>query len=423
MDLCGPLLTLVSGAGRPVPRGRAADPEAALGQAWRIEDHVWTADRPAHHERPPEFGLSDTEQTPKFLVRRVLAPGEIPADEQYHWHYVGRMQATPTMYFYAHHSWVFDQRLFAAYNAALPEQKHYDAYISLKLEGPAYVPGSKRENAFSIDRLILVETSPRERLPDRIQVSVAFRSAKRRAFAERKPTLFRRRSYGPNGRWLSIAAGFVRIRPSVTDCYSMKHPKLHDLASDSRKGDSLMSSVALVFALLLAAESPPLQAGAATSNITPELGTLVVGGFAPYPAQHVHDELPVRCLVLDDGQTKLALVVCDLLGLHRSVSVEARRLIQEATGIPPQNVLISATHTHSAGTALGKSRYVNHQVLDDYQRFVARRIADGVRRAVNLLRPAEIAFGTVDVPEQVHNRRWRMREAPCRRTPSGKSTR
>jgi hypothetical protein len=31
------------------------------------------------------------------------------------------------------------------------------------------------------------------------------------------------------------------------------------------------------------------------------------------------------------GTTKLALVVCDLLGLHRSVSIEARRLIQQAT--------------------------------------------------------------------------------------------
>ena len=44
----------------------------------------------------------------------------IPADEQYHWHYVGRMQATPTMYFYAHHSWVFDQRLFATGGFASP---------------------------------------------------------------------------------------------------------------------------------------------------------------------------------------------------------------------------------------------------------------------------------------------------------------
>ena len=182
-----------------------------------------------------------------------------------------------------------------------------------------------------------------------------------------------------------------------------------------------MSCIPLVLGLVLAAAPPPaLQAGAATSNITPELGVLVVGGFAPYPARHVHDELHARCLVLDDGKTKLALVVCDLLGLHRSVSVEARRLIQEATGIPPENVLISATHTHSAGTALGKNRYVSEQVLDDYQRFVARRIADGVRRALNLLRPAEVAFATIDVPEHVHNRRWLMREGTLQPNPFGK---
>ncbi len=182
-----------------------------------------------------------------------------------------------------------------------------------------------------------------------------------------------------------------------------------------------MSCISLVLSLALAAAPPALQAGAATSNITPELGILVVGGFAPYPARHVHDELHARCLVLDDGKTKLALVVCDVLGLHRSVSVEARRLIQEATGIPPENVLISATHTHSAGTALGKNRYVSEQVLDDYQRFVARRIADGVRRALNLLRPAEVAFGAVDVPEHVFNRRWRMREGSVKPNPFGKT--
>ena len=180
-----------------------------------------------------------------------------------------------------------------------------------------------------------------------------------------------------------------------------------------------MNALLLVLNLVLTAPAP-LQAGAATSNITPPLGIRIVGGFAPYPAEHIHDELHARCLVLDDGQTRLALVVCDLLGLHRSVSVEARRLIEKETGIPPQNVLISATHTHSAGTALGQDRYANEQELDDYQRFVARRIADGVRRALNVLRPAEIAFATVDAPEHVHNRRWFMREGTVPPNPFGK---
>src|SRR5690606_1774766 len=127
-----------------------------------------------------------------------------------------------------------------------------------------------------------------------------------------------------------------------------------------------------------------------------------------------------RCLVLDDGTTKLALVVCDLLGLHRSLSIEARRLIEQATGIPPENVMISATHTHSAATALGANRYTSDQPLDKYQQFVAQRIADGVQRAVNLLRPAEIAFGTAEAPEHVHNRRWFMRDGTAPPSPFGK---
>jgi neutral ceramidase len=176
-----------------------------------------------------------------------------------------------------------------------------------------------------------------------------------------------------------------------------------------------LSSLFLILAFANARSAEPdepgdFRAGAATSNITPPLGTLRVGSFAPYPTVHVHDELRARCLVLSDGQTTLALVVCDLLGFHRSVSIEARRLIEEATGIAPENVVISATHTHSAGTAMGTSRYTNEQELDDYQRFLARRIADGVRRAMNLLRPAEFAFGKVDAGENLLSRRWHLRE-------------
>ena len=152
----------------------------------------------------------------------------------------------------------------------------------------------------------------------------------------------------------------------------------------------------------------PFRAGAATSVITPEIGRDIIGGFVPSPSKHIHDELHARCLVLDDGQTKIALVVCDLLGIHRVVSDEARRLIQEKSGIPPQCVMISGTHTHSASSALGDARWMIDQKPDEYQRFVAQRIADGVARSVIHLRPAQLAFGVVDVPEHVNNRRWHM---------------
>jgi neutral ceramidase len=177
--------------------------------------------------------------------------------------------------------------------------------------------------------------------------------------------------------------------------------------------------VLLIFASSLSAQT--FRAGAATSNLTPPLGSPIVGGFTPFPATHIHDELHARCLVLDDGKTKLVLVVCDLLGLDRQVSDEARAIIQQDLRIPKDNVLISATHTHSAASALGKDARIISDTMDEYQRFVARRIVDGVKRAHNLLRPAQIAWGKAEAPEHVFNRRWHMKPGAIPLNPLGGS--
>ncbi|WP_437201287.1 neutral/alkaline non-lysosomal ceramidase N-terminal domain-containing protein [Planctomicrobium sp. SH664] len=165
------------------------------------------------------------------------------------------------------------------------------------------------------------------------------------------------------------------------------------------------------------------RAGAATSNITPALGKPLAGTFYPGPSTHIHDELHARCIVLDDGKTQLALVVCDLVGLPTAVCREAQRSIEKTCGIPASNVLISATHTHSANSALGSEKerafYDLDFPLDEYQQFVAKRIADGVQRAKNLLRPAEFAFGTVSIPEHVHNRRWFVKPEAMPANPFG----
>ena len=61
--------------------------------------------------------------------------------------------------------------------------------------------------------------------------------------------------------------------------------------------------------------------------------------------------------MLDDGKTKLALVVVDLLGIHDNVSHEARKFIEQEAGIPSTNVLISAIHNHSAVNAQGEKHF------------------------------------------------------------------
>ncbi|MBC8231129.1 hypothetical protein H8E77_16375 [bacterium] len=93
--------------------------------------------------------------------------------------------------------------------------------------------------------------------------------------------------------------------------------------------------------------SKGLKAGAAQSNITPLLGTSLAGSFNDRKAVDVMDDLHAKALVLDDGETKVALVVCDLIVLEVEDVNRARQIIETRCGIPPENVMISCTHTHT----------------------------------------------------------------------------
>lgn len=183
--------------------------------------------------------------------------------------------------------------------------------------------------------------------------------------------------------------------------------------------------------LLFAAASPParvFKAGAATSNITPQLGDGIVGNFDIPPATYVHDELHARCLVLDDGATRLVWVVVDSVSVNREVFDAAKRRLHELTGIPIAHMLMSATHTHSATSARGSNAMAMRNPadgprLDDYQSFLARRIEDGVQRAIVNLEPARIGWGEGAVPQHVFNRRWVLKDGKTTINPFGEQDR
>ncbi len=177
----------------------------------------------------------------------------------------------------------------------------------------------------------------------------------------------------------------------------------------------------LNFMLLLGVFSLPgfsqpreFRAGASLSNISPPLGEEIVGNFNRPIADYIHDQLHARTLVLDDGNQKLAIVILDNIGTSREVLETAKSMIENKMGIPRSNILIAATHTHSAISAqkpgVERSGYHYGEPLDDYQRFLAKRIADGVKTAIGNLEPARIGWGSIDVPEHVFNRRWIMKE-------------
>jgi len=169
-------------------------------------------------------------------------------------------------------------------------------------------------------------------------------------------------------------------------------------------------------ALTAAQPARQFRAGAATSNITPWLGISSNGGMQDRAPQHVHDELHARAVVLDDGRTRLALVTVDSCVVPRQIFDVAKKLVHQYTGLPIENMLMSATHTHTAATA---TAVFASEADAEYLSFLTRKIADSVRIALNNLEPARIGWGVGRVPQHVFNRRWKIKPGTIPPNPFG----
>lgn len=165
-----------------------------------------------------------------------------------------------------------------------------------------------------------------------------------------------------------------------------------------------------------------IRAGAAQAVITPPLNVPLDGAIMQIgAATHVHDELFARCLVLDDGSTKLAFAIVDNTMISDVIHEKTKELVEKHTGIPRNNVLIAATHTHSTPRAVVglKPDSVEHR---NYLLDLPVRISDGIRRAANNLAPAMVGWGSAEDPRHVFNRRWHLREGEVLVNPFGDST-
>ncbi|PHS03019.1 MAG: hypothetical protein COA78_19465 [Blastopirellula sp.] len=159
-------------------------------------------------------------------------------------------------------------------------------------------------------------------------------------------------------------------------------------------------------------EAPLFQAGAFAVDISPtEFPVIVNGGMYERTASQIRDRLHARCIVLDDGQTRLAIVVVDSCMIPRKLLDEAKELAKKATGIPPNRILISATHTHSAPSVMG---CLGSSADERYSKFLPVQIAKGIQQASKNLQPARIGWASAENHESVFIRRYLMKPGTAR---------
>ena len=152
-----------------------------------------------------------------------------------------------------------------------------------------------------------------------------------------------------------------------------------------------------------------LRAGAARIEITPKPGDLTIA------TDSIRDPLFARVVLVDDGSACAVLVGLDLGGASTALVTDAVARASAITGCPPDNFLVSATHTHSSSPqGLGQGAATAGMVAD--------AIVEAARTAKAKLAPARVGYGHTNVDLNVNrdlfNSKLEWRQEP---NPAGSS--
>jgi hypothetical protein len=150
-----------------------------------------------------------------------------------------------------------------------------------------------------------------------------------------------------------------------------------------------LSIVVVLLLIFVQSNAQTFKAGAAVRKITPEKLIPISGGMGtPVIPTDRKGDLFVRALVLEKGETRVAIVSIDNLGWPAYLGDRSRKLIRE---IAPENVLIGVTHTHSAPDAYAfPDEKGNHGADLEYLDWCVKQVADAVNEAFSKLEPASL---------------------------------
>ncbi len=171
-----------------------------------------------------------------------------------------------------------------------------------------------------------------------------------------------------------------------------------------------------------------LQAGVAVADITPPIGYRMCGYFNERLSTGVLNPLHAKALVLRQGDTRAAMVLCDIIGISADVSKRARRQVQQETGIPAENILLAGTHSHTGPLYFDALRDYFHEKAvakqgkdpceaQDYPAQLVAGIVKAIKEADTRVRPVQAQAGVAQQQGLSFNRRFHMKDGTVRFNP------
>jgi len=182
----------------------------------------------------------------------------------------------------------------------------------------------------------------------------------------------------------------------------------------------LALAICFTFSPLSRADDLLLRVGAYAIDVTPEKFPVIVNcSFNEVIGKSAQSKLHARCIVLEQGKERIAMVTVDSCMMPREFIDSTKKLITEMTGIPEDHQMISATHTHTAPAVMG---CLGSDPDPVYPSFLQTQLIRGVAKAIELLQPAKVGNIVVDATKYTNNRRWILRTDKLRRDPFGDLT-
>ncbi len=139
-----------------------------------------------------------------------------------------------------------------------------------------------------------------------------------------------------------------------------------------------------------------LRVGVAKAEITPSK----VAGIETIGHRRVvtglRDPLRAGVLILDDGETRAAIVTLDLINAYDLMVKLVREKVEAAAGVPAANVMVTASHNHSGPPCEEDSPYV---------REVADKVGKAAREAAANMRKATIGYGEDEISFNINRRK------------------
>ncbi|MHC4741829.1 MAG: neutral/alkaline non-lysosomal ceramidase N-terminal domain-containing protein [Planctomycetota bacterium] len=190
-----------------------------------------------------------------------------------------------------------------------------------------------------------------------------------------------------------------------------------------------ISAIIAVLAVLLpAARGARMKAGVAVVDITPPLGYRMSGYFRERLNTGTSNPLKAKAIVLRQGGESAAMVFCDIIGISPEVSARTRKSAKAKTGIPSENILITATHSHTGPLYFGALRkYLHDKAVAehgsdpaekiDYTSELTAKLIDVISRADKAAKRVRLRAGTARQEGLSFNRRFHMKDGSVRFNP------